>query len=769
MSDNAVGFKRKACQHRPMSSWTDGRRDDPKPCREVDKGKFEVVASDGRARIGKLHTEHGILETPALLPVINPNIRTIEPREMWDRYGIGALITNSYIIWKHDNLREKALNSGVHELIDFPGVIMTDSGTFQSYVYGDVEVGVEEIVKFQKNIGVDIATMLDVFTRPDMTKQEVEQAVDNTIARAESSIACAGETMLNGPIQGGTFKDLREKSAIGMGNYDFAVHPIGGIVPIMEQHMYKDLVKIMLSSIPHLPSSRPRHMFGCGHPMLFPMLVALGADLFDSAAYALFARDGRILCPWGTEKLEKLEHWPIIMPSVSHTSPPEVRKLDEDERTKLLARYNLEITLQEISRCKQAVRDGTIWRLAERRSHQHPALREAFLWLTTNPHMPRFELEIYQDMKITDRDAAKESGTSQGSWEPSWDWVVAGQSQFRTGGIQWAEEDTFSRPYVVQARRLLHSRYSQIGGNSDKNIALVLYGRQGPWRDFTLDLMMRLTTFTPDLQVFIQTPIGLIPYSLEDNNPFAHVEGPEWIWERKLDLSWARRELDRLGVHDARIIKLDLGPKDLLSRCFDVLFENEILDDNSKFLSLMSDEQKTEAKTRLKENQVRDKLAVHFNISITDAENLSKGCTYIMSSTGRIKNIIDKNGEHIASPRLNDGGLSLTSAGAKKIYASRTKPIPDAFKPHMPWNNTGAGLPVVVVEDDAEPFVRKGRNVFHGFVKACDPWLTIDQPALIVNSNGDLLGYGISKSTPEDLSSFTKGIAVKTRGGISLD
>ena len=101
------------------------------------------------------------------------------------------------------------------------------------------------------------------------------------------------------------------------------------------------------------------------------------------------------------------------MPSVSHISPQEVRKLDEEERTKLLARYNLEITLQEISRCKQAVRDGSIWRLAERRSHQHPALREAFLWLTTNPHMPRFELEIIQDMKITDRDAAKESGSSR--------------------------------------------------------------------------------------------------------------------------------------------------------------------------------------------------------------------------------------------------------------------------------------------------------------------------------------------------------------------
>ena len=74
-----------------MPAWRDGNREDPKPCREQDKGKFEIVNRDGRARIGRLHTEHGILETPALLPVINPNIRTIEPREMWDRYGLSLI------------------------------------------------------------------------------------------------------------------------------------------------------------------------------------------------------------------------------------------------------------------------------------------------------------------------------------------------------------------------------------------------------------------------------------------------------------------------------------------------------------------------------------------------------------------------------------------------------------------------------------------------------------------------------------------------------
>ena len=84
------------------------------------------------------------------------------------------------------------------------------------------------------------------------------------------------EVMLNGPIQGGLFPDLRRKSATEMGEFDFSVHPIGGIVPVMEQQRYREYAKIMLSTLPYLPSNRPVHMFGCGHPMLFPMSIALG-------------------------------------------------------------------------------------------------------------------------------------------------------------------------------------------------------------------------------------------------------------------------------------------------------------------------------------------------------------------------------------------------------------------------------------------------------------------------------------------------------------
>ena len=506
-----------------MTAWKDDVRGDPVPCKEIDWGKFEVTARDGCARIGRIHTAHGMLETPALLPVINPNIRTIEPREMWDRYGIQGLITNSYIIWKHDDLKRHAVEKGVHDLINFPGVVMTDSGTFQSYVYGDVEVGVEEIVEFQRSIGVDIATMLDVFSRPDMSEEEVRQAVQTTIERCEASIEAAQGTMLNGPIQGGVYRDLRKQSAQGMGQFDFAVHPIGGIVPIMEKHRYKDLAKIMLATIGELPPERPRHMFGCGHPMLFSMLIALGADLFDSAAYALFARDDRLLSPQGTYRLKDLHAWPELVPCIVNWTPEAVRALNQDERTTLLARYNLEVTLAELSRCKQAVHEGTIWQLAEQRSHQHPALREAFLWLTTRPFPSGLSSDVLDDLVQDDRSAAREHHPNGGIWEQDWANVVNKQATQRKKGERWGGEDTLTRPHVLVARKQLQQRWRPSStGSTD---VLVLNGKPGPWRQRCDLLALRLRSVLPNLEILVQTPLGLLPYSLEDLNPFAQVDG----------------------------------------------------------------------------------------------------------------------------------------------------------------------------------------------------------------------------------------------------
>ncbi|MDE0708667.1 MAG: tRNA guanosine(15) transglycosylase TgtA, partial [Candidatus Poseidoniales archaeon] len=431
-----------------------------------------------------------MLKTPCLLPVINPNIRTVEPREMWEQYGFEALITNSYVIWKHEKLKEQAVADGVHKLLDYPGVIMTDSGTFQNYVYGDVEVGVEEIVTFQRDIGVDIATMLDVFGTPDMTKEEVEKAVQDTISRSAVSLEAAGETMLNGPIQGGIHSDLRKQSAIGMGEHEFAIHPIGGIVPLMERQRYRELVEIILACREQIPWNRPIHMFGCGHPHLFPICVALGADLFDSAAYALFARDDRMLMPWGTVKLGDLDEFPISTAALSGQTPASIRSLPDDARCKLLARHNLEVTASELARCRQAVRNGTIWKLVEERSHTNAALREATEYLYEN--MPEA--------------------------------LIAATNPLRNGGVPMSLDLPTSPPAIAALGRLLNSF------ETDSERAILISGASGPWRNRISGLVHSIAQRWPDAAVFIETPLGLLPYTMEDVNPWAHLMGPSSIW-----------------------------------------------------------------------------------------------------------------------------------------------------------------------------------------------------------------------------------------------
>ena len=743
-----------------MAAWMDGARDDPKPCKESDRGKFEVVARDGRARIGKLHTAHGVLETPALLPVINPNIRTIEPREMWDRYGIQGLITNSYIIWKHDDLKQHALEKGVHDLINFPGVIMTDSGTFQSYVYGDVEVGVEEIVEFQRSIGVDIATMLDVFSRPDMSEDEVLQAVQTTIERCEASILAAQDTMLNGPIQGGIHRHLRKQSAQGMGQFDFAVHPIGGIVPIMEQHRYKDLAKIMLAAIGELPPERPRHMFGCGHPMLFSMLIALGADLFDSAAYALFARDDRLLSPQGTYKLNDLHAWPELLPCVVNWTPEEVRKLKQEERTELLARYNLEVTLAELSRCKQAVHDGTIWQLAEHRSHQHPALREAFLWLTTRPFTSSVSSDVLDDLVQDDRAAARDYHPGGGIWEQDWSEVVNKQATQRKKGERWGGEDTLSRPHILVAREQLQHRWRP--ASSGPTDVLVLNGKPGPWRQRCDLLVLRLKHVLPDLEVLVQTPLGLLPYSLEDLNPFAQVDGPSWLWKRRINTVLLRQELQRLHIDADRVLILDIGADSLIQNASSLLIKHGFLEEEIR----VDDAALPELRDALRRRQILDKLVVCSNVGYEAAADIIDSCTYIIGGTGRVKNVIDKNGTHILSPRLTDGGLSITDLGSKIFYDCRTAPV-DGDGRYQPTSGLGQGPAVLMVEQDAVEFVLRGRNVFHGFIVACDPWLKAGQTCFIVDEQGALIGHGLAQCDADEALRFKKGIAVRTRSDFS--
>ena len=109
---------------------------------------FELRHRDAMGRLGTLEACGKRMETPALLPVVSPKLQKIKPREL-RRMGFEGVITNSNLIHRDEGLREKALQSGVHKLLDYDGLVMTDSGSYQLYEYGRVEIGAREIVEFQ--------------------------------------------------------------------------------------------------------------------------------------------------------------------------------------------------------------------------------------------------------------------------------------------------------------------------------------------------------------------------------------------------------------------------------------------------------------------------------------------------------------------------------------------------------------------------------------------------------------------------------------------
>jgi 7-cyano-7-deazaguanine tRNA-ribosyltransferase len=338
---------------------------------------FEITRRDGLARIGRFETRSGVLETPALLPVVNPKICTVSPRELYDVFGFRALITNSYIIRNTPDLRERALAEGLHKMLDFPGVIMTDSGTFQSHMYGEVEMTNEEIVGFQREIGTDIGTVLDVFTEPYWTREQTAASIETTLERTERACELKGDMMINGVVQGSVFPELREDCARRMASMDIDVHPIGGVVPLMEQYRYSELVEVIIASKKGLSPDRPVHLFGAGHPMLLALATLLGCDLFDSASYAKFARDDRMMFIDGTFRLQDMQSLDCNCPACRGHTLESLRKADRRVRTKLIAEHNLYQITSELALVKRYIREGRLWELVELRCRAHPALLDA--------------------------------------------------------------------------------------------------------------------------------------------------------------------------------------------------------------------------------------------------------------------------------------------------------------------------------------------------------------------------------------------------------
>jgi 7-cyano-7-deazaguanine tRNA-ribosyltransferase len=337
---------------------------------------FESLSSDIAGRSGKLSVGKKTVKTPALLPVINPHLQLVTPKEL-QAMGVEALITNAYIFSQSKQFRERALSEGLHRVLDFDGVIMTDSGSFQLSVYGQVSITNTETLSFQRDIRSDIWVPLDIPTSPASDRTTTEQELAITMQRLKEAKEVFGnDAPIAGPVQGGIFEDLRERAGREVTDLGFSFCPIGAVVPLMESYRYRDLVSVVMAAKRTLSPSACTHLFGAGHPSMFALATAMGCDLFDSAAYALYAKDGRYLTVHGSFRINELADLPCACAVCRSHTAEELRSAPDRER--LLALHNLHVTLAEIARIRQAISDGTLWELVDERCRGHPQLLSGY-------------------------------------------------------------------------------------------------------------------------------------------------------------------------------------------------------------------------------------------------------------------------------------------------------------------------------------------------------------------------------------------------------
>lgn len=455
--------------------------------------KFEIKDRDAAGRICKFSTKHGTVTTPNLMPVINPNKMVITPKEMKKLFGTEIVITNSYIIKKDEKLREKTLEKGVHKLLNFDGPIMTDSGTFQSYVYGDVDIDPLEIVEFQKKIGSDIGTILDIFSTPDQTPQQAEKSMKETVSRAKKSIKIKGDMILSCPVQGSVFPDLRQKCAEELSKLEGDFYPIGGVVPLMESQRYSDLIRVIIASKKGLNPGKPVHLFGAGHPLVFPIAVALGCDFFDSSSYIKYANDNRLIFPWGTEKLDDISELPCNCPVCSSLTADELRKLSDKERIKEIAKHNLYVSFSELKRIRNAISQGCLWELVETRANENPYLLEA--------------------LKILRLDENKD-------WLERFETVSKNKALFYTGS------QTFHRPIVHRVHKRLLERFTPYS----KDYVVFPEGKK-PFSSYYSNEIKQIYNKNSNVNIIVDSSLGAVPVELDEMYPFAQSVFPAYIDE----------------------------------------------------------------------------------------------------------------------------------------------------------------------------------------------------------------------------------------------
>ena len=274
------------------------------------------------ARAGRLRTRHGEVATPVFMPVgTQASVKSLTPEHL-DEIGARIILGNTY----HLNLRPGSDTirklGGLHQFMGWGGPILTDSGgyqvfslsrfrriteqgiSFRSHIDGEVVfLGPAEVMKIQRNLGSDIAMVLDECAPYRSERDACAQAVERTVCWADLCLSLADEIgfrreggQVFGIVQGSVFEDLRTKCSEALVAMDFDGFAIGGVsVGESEPEMYEQVKWVS----PQIPKDYPLYLMGVGTPPQMLRMVAKGVDMFDCVMPTRAARHGTVFTPTG--------------------------------------------------------------------------------------------------------------------------------------------------------------------------------------------------------------------------------------------------------------------------------------------------------------------------------------------------------------------------------------------------------------------------------------------------------------------------------------
>ena len=277
------------------------------------KIKYELLKTDGKARLGLLHTNHGTVKTPMFMPVgTQATVKTLSPEEVLEMNS-GVILSNTYHLWLRPGQDIVNKAGGLHKFMNYPGPILTDSGGYQVFSLAKnkkkdiVEEGVhfkshldgralfltpELSIEIQNKLDSDIAMSFDECPPASADYNYIKNSVERTLrwAKRGKDVHSNPNQSLFGIVQGGAYEDLRRFSAIETVKMNFDGYSVGGVANDGESKA--DMYAAIDYSIPYLPEDKPRYLMGVGEPVDIIEGVRRGIDMFDCVLPTRIARHG---------------------------------------------------------------------------------------------------------------------------------------------------------------------------------------------------------------------------------------------------------------------------------------------------------------------------------------------------------------------------------------------------------------------------------------------------------------------------------------------